>query len=250
MNTESRDPLSRWWWPGQWLHIVYGVWVDQLWYWKNVRPQLHGRRQGWGFVIQGMLGAVLVVLIFLVVLQVVVEATGGRTQRDTVLIVVATLGLMFIMSSFAAVIAGVASGMVSSVTVTIAVGLITSMLTSIAPDIFVFALRGKPAPSPALDLGGGMLIVLSMMIAGMAGGVNSGVLEGRNPRLSDVLLLAIIASIVGGVWNIAITVIAISASGLGLYLGNLWAIRQIADIDVRRRLANPETHLSSPNREI
>ena len=55
--------FSRWWWPVNWLRIVYGVWVDQLWYWENVRPLLRGRKQGWGIFAQGMLGAVLVALV-------------------------------------------------------------------------------------------------------------------------------------------------------------------------------------------
>jgi hypothetical protein len=29
-NEQTTDPLSRWWWPGQWLRIVYAVRVDQV----------------------------------------------------------------------------------------------------------------------------------------------------------------------------------------------------------------------------
>jgi len=49
---------SRWWWPGRWLSIVYGVWIDPLWYWRNVRPRIE--RQYWSLLIQGVLGSGIV----------------------------------------------------------------------------------------------------------------------------------------------------------------------------------------------
>ncbi len=57
MNDRTKDPFARWRWPGLWLHIVYGVWIDQLWYWQNMRHRIYGRTKGWGVWVQGMLGA-------------------------------------------------------------------------------------------------------------------------------------------------------------------------------------------------
>jgi hypothetical protein len=50
------DLLSRWWWPGQWLRIVWAVWTDQLWYWQNVLPQLQGKRAA-SFFFQALFGS-------------------------------------------------------------------------------------------------------------------------------------------------------------------------------------------------
>ncbi|MDI7275103.1 MAG: hypothetical protein QME94_03910 [Anaerolineae bacterium] len=59
MSEPSRDTLSRWWSPLQWLRIACSAWVDQAWYWQNVRPHLRGRKQGWGLFGQAVLGATL-----------------------------------------------------------------------------------------------------------------------------------------------------------------------------------------------
>ncbi len=62
-NIENPTPATdfrRWWWPGQWLSIVYGVWLDQLWYWRHVRPSLEKR--WWLILPQAILGSALVAL--------------------------------------------------------------------------------------------------------------------------------------------------------------------------------------------
>jgi hypothetical protein len=61
--------LTKWWWPGQWLRIVYSVWFDQMWYWQHVRPQLYGLR-GWRLFAQAMLGTLLFQLTLAIVLGV------------------------------------------------------------------------------------------------------------------------------------------------------------------------------------
>jgi hypothetical protein len=66
MNSKTSDTLSRWWWPGQWLQIVSGVFIDQVWYWRNVRPLLKDPAKRVNIFIQGLLGANLVVIALLV----------------------------------------------------------------------------------------------------------------------------------------------------------------------------------------
>lgn len=78
---EPRDALARWWWPGQWLRIVYGVLIDQVWYWQNVRPRLRSRVEGWGLLVQAILGTMLVVFIAILWLTLLtgVELVNGKS---------------------------------------------------------------------------------------------------------------------------------------------------------------------------
>ncbi len=48
------------WRPSRWLQIIYGVWIDQSWYWQNVLPSLP--ELGMQIFIQGALGAILIAL--------------------------------------------------------------------------------------------------------------------------------------------------------------------------------------------
>lgn len=87
MNTktydqETPDVLARWWWPGQWLRIVWSVWVDQKWYWQNVYPRLENRRRGWGIFVQTWLGAMLIALCLLVIRSIIVGGLGMETIKS------------------------------------------------------------------------------------------------------------------------------------------------------------------------
>ncbi len=59
-NPTPETGFRRWWWPGQWLSIVYGVWLDQLWYWRIVQPRMEKR--WWLILLQAVLGSALVAL--------------------------------------------------------------------------------------------------------------------------------------------------------------------------------------------
>ncbi len=80
VNSDTQDPLARWWWPGQWLHIVYGIWVDQLWCWQNVWPKLSDRRQVWSIFLQSWLGSVIVTLLLLGVTLGIMGTNLGKVR--------------------------------------------------------------------------------------------------------------------------------------------------------------------------
>lgn len=68
--------FARWWWPANWLRIVYAVCVDQRWYWQQIRPQLHGRNERL-LLLQAALGATLCILL----LALVLAATAGVLEK-------------------------------------------------------------------------------------------------------------------------------------------------------------------------
>ncbi|MBA3533602.1 MAG: hypothetical protein H0T73_16920 [Ardenticatenales bacterium] len=78
MAPNPEHSLSYWWRPSQWLRIVWGVWVDQPWYWREVSPRLGGRTRGWGIWFQALFGAILVSLM-LCLLLFGTHAVIGRT---------------------------------------------------------------------------------------------------------------------------------------------------------------------------
>lgn len=68
------DAFRRWWWPGQWLSIVYGVWVNQLWYWQHIRPRLD--KHGWLILPQAFLGGILAAVVLQVFFEIVLSLAG------------------------------------------------------------------------------------------------------------------------------------------------------------------------------
>ncbi len=87
------DSLACWWWPGQWLRIVWSAWVDQEWYWQNVQLKLNDRRRAWGVFAQSVFGATFVVTLFLVPL-IIVSGSVGNATRLSLFIAVAVTGVI------------------------------------------------------------------------------------------------------------------------------------------------------------
>ena len=131
MDYKANDTLVRWWWPGQWLRIVYSVWFDQAWYWRNVRPRLHGRAQGWEIFVQGMLGTAIVALAVVAVTGALLAIAGIPIRWAFMVPTVAlgmAVGMLFgilgIISRVAtSLIAGMVMGMFMSVGMGVGVGL-------------------------------------------------------------------------------------------------------------------------------
>ncbi len=65
---------ARWFW----LRIVFGVWVDQGWYWENVRPRLQDRAQGRAIFTRCALGATAVSVLVGAPVAWALEARGPR----------------------------------------------------------------------------------------------------------------------------------------------------------------------------
>jgi len=81
-DREMSDALARWWWPGQWLRIVWSVWVDQKWYWENVYPRLENRRREWGIFVQTWLGAMLIALCLQLIGFLIAGSLGMEAVQD------------------------------------------------------------------------------------------------------------------------------------------------------------------------
>jgi len=112
-NKHPGDLLARWWWPGQWLHIVWGVWVDQVWYWQNVQPKLNDRRRVWGVFAQSVLGTISILSLFLVPL-IIASGSVGSAIRSSLFIVVAVTGVI-VTFGMAKILAGAADESVAFV---------------------------------------------------------------------------------------------------------------------------------------
>ncbi len=230
MNDKTQDPLARWWWPGQWLHIVYGVWIDQLWYWKNVRPRMQGWRQGWKISIQGLLGAALIVFIVSAITGEVLLGMGIEVRWTLLALGVGVIALV--------------SAIVGSI-----VASADGLPTSLAYTVTFCTTFGIPL---CVDLGTGMIGPTNLVIAilgalvGMAFGVARGLVKGVVFSIGWDLIVAGIMALSLALRNgIPITIIMLVAFCFGFGVGGLWAIRQVPDINIRKRLANPDAFSSA-----
>jgi len=230
-NQETGNTLSRWWWPGQWLHIVYGVWVDQGWYWQNVRPQLSDWKRGWGILVQGILGTVLVVSILSVIMGGIflvagVQVNWSKWARNGPWIVAAALVGALVLAIAGAVSEGsVSDGMAFGTLFGVVFGAAGGMVSSVSSEVFWGLVLGAA-------IGGG----LSMVI-----GVDTGV---RFGVWFDLVVATGTGVAFGIKFGVAAGIAAGVASGLSCYLGGWWATRQVPDAETRKRLANPDRHLS------
>jgi hypothetical protein len=95
-NKHTDDLLARWWWPGQWLHIVWGVWVDQVWYRRKVQPKLNDPRGAWGVFAQSVLGTMAILALFLA-LVIIVSGSASSTTESSLLIVLVITAIILIL---------------------------------------------------------------------------------------------------------------------------------------------------------
>ena len=243
MNDDIGDEFARWWWPGQWLHIVYGVWIDQLWYWQNVRPRLRGRTQGWKIFVQGMLGTALIGLAFAVIVGIVSQL---ELSRWIFLVpVVASCIVLGIVLGIGAVVAGWAFDITtrgSGISFTfgkVADSVIIGMWIGTA---FTVAILSLPLEFPIGGLGSisSNLNLVALATIGGASGIALSVGDGHRQGLLQSLLIALLAGWFIGPGGIVVHIATGAVVGLSYYLGNRWATRQIPDEETRKRLANPE----------
>ncbi len=251
LNNNTKDPLTRWWWPGQWLHIVYGVWIDQLWYWQNVRPRLRDLQQGWKILSQGFLGAILASLFFSGII-------GGMLSIVRVHVYLETLVQGAILGILVAVTMNAISMGVSVITrlrirnrdvvYAIVSNTVIVVVVSVAAGIFQWNNNRNMPVIATVQAVGGLIMGLSLNVAecvstGDAQSINSAVIFG-------LFAGAIAAGAVNGVKSVGdfivsfalLAVEAIVSYSVGLCLGRYWATRQVPDAEMRKRLANPKLH--------
>jgi hypothetical protein len=232
MNDKTKDPFARWWWPGQWLHIVYGVWIDQLWYWQNIRPLLTkvSREQRRSLIVQGALGAMLISLVALIPVSGILFAAAMPVNWGLLLIctiagVIVEAGISMFPLDLDKSLPWMATGgslLGLCLGILVSVGR-TSINSVIAPSAF----------SLAAWLGGKL-------------GLNSGITSGRrsNPRLSIGLWVLLLTAysifmqfvLAGILMGILMGIII----GTTYILGNRWATRQVQDNLTREHLADPD----------
>ncbi len=228
MNDKTKDPLARWWWPGQWLYIVYGIWIDQLWYWQNVRPRLRGRLGG-PLYIQGMLGATLVVTFATLAIVVLSSIAGAEIHWNT-LVMSVTLGLIgsIVLGMMRVIDQGLSASLIYGVTLSIVVSTLLVIFSGSLDDT-VLKLQSSAVSVIWGVFWGIAFSIARYLIKGVPSGVNV-----------DIFLVAAIcttAAMQSGVMTGIVTAIGF---GAGYYLGGKWAIRQVPDKEARRRLANPD----------
>jgi hypothetical protein len=219
MNDDIGDEFARWWWPGQWLHIVYGVWIDQLWYWQNVRPRLHNWKPRCGILVQGILGSTLVMLVIVMILGALLTIAGTRVewislgQRVAVGVILSALWALLVFASPNEVVHGVILIPVLSILLGIWPHVISSEASVAATGVFL----------------------------GVSYGIKEILVDGIVPRrFRMVATVGFVGVSVLVTQYITYALVGAIAAGLGFYLGIDWATRQVPDVETRRRLANPE----------
>ncbi len=234
MNDRTKDPFACWWWPGQWLHIVYGIWIDQLWYWQNMRPRLHGRTKGWGIWAQGMLGAGIIGFALAAFAGVILSVIGTQVRWEFLFPAVAIgIGL------------GVGLGMLG-VVASIGAGMVTGIVTAVCLST-MFGVSAGWGGTQDMILGNAqsftILSVIGPIVMTISLGVGRVVFEGDKWSVPESLIVAILmfgATLTySQVPKPEVIIAQAVAIGAGLYLSGRWAARQVPDNELRKRLANP-----------
>jgi hypothetical protein len=236
-NIRSKECLSPWWWPGNWLRIVWGVWVDQLWYWQYVRPCLDDRRQSWRIFLQGMLGTLLVTPIYAAMVIglfsfLELQFSWGQIEKITTVSLTLTIVFATVLNALNGkwgIPCGVLAGMVFMlVTATIATGIyglpdqslrLYMVLTTVLFAVPIFAIH-----TFTIIVGGTPLNFTRIV-----------------PAFAIVSLTIFISAIRRGFIEALATVLAFAVGiVLGGCLSSRWVTRQVPDEDTRKYLANPE----------
>jgi hypothetical protein len=233
-NEQTTDPLSRWWWPGQWLRIVYAVWVDQAWYWQNVRPRLHGRSQGWGIFVQVSLGTWLAVAIGELILNMLLLAIGSPLldwqPLSTLLIGGELMAVSFATTDRRFGLAwGVpimaAWGMSLIILEYLLVGLARGLANIIGDIAAILIAIGAAGIVLGASLGIAVVVIngTGFFVRILGRGVIA-----KLVLTVDAIMLVVMLVIMGkGEIHIAVTAASMLGGGvLGLYVGERWATRQ------------------------
>lgn len=242
------DPLSHWWWPGQWLRLVWGIWVDPLWYWRNVRPRLQSALFGIAVLAQGIAGSLIVALFIALMMSFVTQETGdlhywAQTIQRIGLALVLALG----MSAFLALAAKVFDALDPTVQRSSGVRINELIVRSIALSLLLCSTLGSRTIETEIArsingaLGIRMLFVsIAAVLMGITFGISEGVTTGQGRGLFWCIILTLLSSfVISRDTGILLSIWAGIWFSSGLYLGGYWATRQIDDPSLRKSLANP-----------
>jgi hypothetical protein len=247
MNDKTRDALTRWWWPGQWLRIVYGMCVDQVWYWQNVRPRLGNWPEGRKVLIQALLGNAVVTVLLSIILGTALLVAGVHLNWG-----VGFLGMIAWLIAVAVGLVVIPTRGAQKIDYVVVSGTFVSLLGGLGFGLR-FGSMGMQETWFGLPGSLGLGIVLGLL-AGICDGVRLGIVEGRRlAAVKDlalgfflafalVMFVALDAFVYPSVAALLGTlVLAILSVIPGGYLGSRWATRQVAEESLRMRLANPDS---------
>lgn len=203
---------------GRWLSIVRGIWLDQLWYWRHIRPQLNERRQSRKLLLQTLLqttclslflsglagGALLIIL-------------GRADWLNFLQGVMAGWGAGILLTLLSLLLSGPAAGVARMV-------LFTPLLT--LAGILSFTVEREVA-LPAGWVG-----------LAIAAGMDRSILTGKDPDWFLGVSLSL-ASIYVNRADLPGALVTGVLVGVSFYFSQLWAVRQEPDAKTRQRLARP-----------
>lgn len=225
----DNNNLDPWYWPVHWLRIVYGIWIDQLWYWQYVRPRFKQAIDRRNILISGMLGSLTISIILVFITTFVLSIMGfiANWQLSVIGMLVNTI-----------VIFGVATVLISktespliekatSLCLTCSVVLCTSY--SLVITILFSTTTAKP------------VILAFVLVAGLSISFGEGVGNGRKANFSGYSILPFVFFFFLIIrFTFFYSLLIVLSYIIGIFLGGIWTIRQITDSDVREQLANPE----------
>jgi hypothetical protein len=255
MTDDAFHPIDhaafrRRWRPGRWLSIVKGIWIDPLWYWSNIRPELDKR--WWIISLQGILGGGLTALGLASAFGILLAAAGRSVDwadlvRETLWIAVslvpvgAFLGITSAYSGRGGNFKGYTAGRWAAHAIPLAVAL--EVVGGVYPLARNFSgLEGWNTPWEAAAF-----VAVIVLAFGVAFGIGFAVANGAVPKIIylAVVLTALIVGIVMAGGSDQPLLMAAEGAGicailaLSVFLTERWAIRQVPDAAERKRLADP-----------
>jgi hypothetical protein len=276
-------PLEPAWSPLSWLRIVYAVWFDQLWYWREIRPRLHGKTVSWPLVAQAYAGSLLGALALQLPPLAIWAALDVRIDGFSLVVppIVLVFSLLYVLGpgqkrspAYALVAAAVIPlGFGLGLGIAISAGMLVydAVPPPLDPDLARLGLQPRLR---GLELHNLYLIVQCTVLGLMLGyaSLEQGRFEWRKGRpawlpsgagaaLSFLALWVGLVMLSGAAtalsssdyrelpayttWRILKLFAGILAMFPGVYFGAIMVARQVRDPEERRRLANPDEGLGA-----
>jgi hypothetical protein len=238
LDNELEKPLTPAWWPLNWLKLLYVAWFDQAWYWRNVRPRLRGRRQGWSYLLQAAAAVLLLNLALDAGAYLFFQTTGlsaGWGFEAELTLFILPLGVLLALLVLDVLLGSLADALADMA----CFGPLMWLMTS----VYWLAQGYIPLSRP--------VIVAAAIGTGLLWGFTRGLAEGlkrgrgldwadfwKRGQFLDLLIIGFVLARPRKDWVLSLLI------SLCAVLVNLparaWTARQIPDPNLRQRLANPE----------